>query len=273
MPTNRELLIAQRKRETSGLPSSTKKKAVVSQTKRGAGPTGKGFTGKTGKSASLRRGKKLIKEQPEAVEGIGLARPKGFGEGITSPEEDAIEAAKVSSVTKSITPGVESTSGLPATLEEFKAGTPDEGTMTAIERATSAKQGTGGFVFHEPTKGGGAPKPVFKSGLPTDRLPSFSELGGAIGSVFKFVSDLSKFNRARGLVPGTDAARVKKSATTGGLKAKDILSTLTKQQETAILSGNKDMADSLGKKIDAIIAGKDAGSFERQSDTEAILND
>lgn len=249
MPTNRELLIAARKKEASGLPLTTQEKTVVSKPRRGTGPTGKGFTGATGTSISRRKGQKLIEEQPEAVEGTAFARPKGFGKGITSPEEDAIAAAKVSSVTKAISPGVESTSGLPA-----------EGELTAVERATGAKQGTGGFVFHEPGKGG-APKPVFKSGLPTDRLPSFSELGGAIGSVFKFVSDLSKFNRARGLVPGTRPSERQRATATGGLKAKDILSTLTKQQETAILAGNKDEADNLGKRINAIIEGDKAGSF------------
>ncbi len=269
MPTNRDLIIAARKKREKGLPLSPAQETLVSKPKRGTGPTGRGFTGKTGTSIAARKGKKLIKEQPAIVEGMkGLAAP----EGVTSPEQDAIEAAKTASVKKAISPGVDSTTGLPATLEEFKAGTPEEGVMTAVERATGSKQGAGGFVFHEPGKGG-APKPVFKSGLPTDRLPSFSELGGAIGSVFKFVSDLSKFNRARGLVPGTDAARVKKTSTAGDGLTKSKLSALTKLHETAILAGNKDEAAERKKQIDAILAGDNAGSFDRQSDIDAISAD
>jgi hypothetical protein len=88
--------------------------------------------------------------------------------------------------------------------------------------------------------------------------------------VFKFVSDLSKFNRARGLTPGTSPAERQRTAVGGGLKAKDILSTLTKQQETAILAGKSDEAEALGRRINAIIEGEDAGAFTKQADLDAI---
>ena len=239
------------------MPAITQKK-VVSQAKRGTGPVGKGFTGKTGTSISQR--KVAAHEDDPAVKGLqDFAAPKGFAEGITTPTEEAAalaETERLSQITAGVPDAEAKTTGLAdtkefATLEEFQAGIPKgKGQVSAVERAIGAKQGTGGFVFHEPGKGG-QPRPTFKSGLPTDRLPTFSELGGAIGSVFKFVSDLSKFNRARGLVPGTDAAKSKSALDSGSSLEKAKLSALTKLHEAAIISGDTTEAARRKAQIDA----------------------
>ncbi len=42
----------------------------------------------------------------------------------------------------------------------------------------------------------------FSFGLPTDRLPSFAELGGAIGQMFKHLGGIAKKRQALGLIPG-----------------------------------------------------------------------
>jgi hypothetical protein len=270
-PTNRELLLERKRKKETGLPAI----APPVKTGRSArGPRTGGGKGITGRGLEKKAGQKVLAEQPEAVEGI---KDIATG-GVLGGKRKATELAKglgfiEGKEAKAETPGIASTKGIP-TLEEFQEKIPPgTGQISAVERATGAKQGTGGFVFHEPGSGrGSAGKPVFKSGLPTNRLPSFGELGGAIGSVFKFVADISKFNRARGLVPGTDANRAKDTAATGGLKQKDILSSLTKQLETATLAGSTEEQANLKSRIDAIIAGQSAGAFDRQSDTDAILN-
>jgi hypothetical protein len=284
MPTNRELLLERKRKKERGLPAAP----IVPKTpgRSARGPRTGGGKGTTGRGLEKKAGQKVLAEQPEAVEGIkGIVTPGIAGVGspraIAGGKRKAQEVAgalgflpdPVKSEVKAETPGISSTKGIP-TLEKFQEEIPTgTGQASAVERAVGAKQGTGGFVFHEPGSGrGSAGKPVFKSGLPTNRLPSFGELGGAIGSVFKFVADISKFNRARGLVPGTDAQRGKETGVTGGLKQKDILSSLTKQLETATLAGSKEEQASLKSRIEALISGQDAGAFDRQSDTDAILN-
>ncbi len=263
MPTNRELLIAAKKKKEKGLPvleTSPRPKRTARGVK---GLTGKGVGGRGIEAKAAQK----VLESGIATKGIkGIATPPG----VTPPDTEvsAITDAIAPKDTPGTTPGISPTKGL-ASLGEFKESVSPEGELSAVQRAVGAKQGTGGFVFHEPSKGG-APKPVFKSGLPTDRLPSFSELGGAIGSVFKFVSDLSKFNRARGLVPGTSPSeRQRTSTATGGLD-KARLSTLTKLHETAILAGDTEEATRRKQQIDAILEGGTAGAFARQADIDAI---
>lgn len=125
-----------------------------------------------------------------------------------------------------------------------------------ISEAQRRKQGLGG--------GGSG------FGLPTDRLPTIEELGGALGGIAKFVSQLSKRNRARGLVPGFDITKTKGAGQSSGL-TKATMTSLTKRLELATLSGDTEKANKIEAQLDAISQGKSAGAFaEEEEDAAAI---
>jgi hypothetical protein len=93
------------------------------------------------------------------------------------------------------------------------------------------------------------PQPSLSFGLPTDRLPSFSELGGAIGQMFRHVGGIAKKRRALGLIPG------RRTTTTAGrgLQGKDLANILVKQLEAATLAGNKEKAAEIETQLEGII--------------------
>jgi hypothetical protein len=108
-------------------------------------------------------------------------------------------------------------------------------------------------------------------GLPTDRLPTIEELGGAMGNIARYVSQLTKRNRARGLEPGYDIAKVKGKGSTSGLTAKDTATILAKRLEDFSLSD--DERTTIKARLDAILQGRDAGAFDetRKSDIAQII--
>jgi hypothetical protein len=153
------------------------------------------------------------------------------------------------------------TSGLP-TPDEDVAVEPEVGII-----GPSAKKKTGGgFVSFGASKKR-ATTPVANFGLPTDRLPTIEELGGALGGIARYVSQLTKRNRARGLTPGVAVTKTKDRAGVGLTKAK--LSTLAKLHETATLAGDKTKAAEIEAQLNAILQGDEAGAFE-ESDLAAI---
>jgi hypothetical protein len=244
--SNRELLMQQRKK-AKGLPVATNKVATTPISKRGTGAVGKGLTGKSGFQGKARRaGKATLEEFP------------GVAEGIVEPGDALAEEYKglrpqVKDPTKAILGGDDEATGMPSNVTLAKTTAP--GTRTAIDRDRAAK----GLA---PT-GGTSQAPIAQFGLPTDRLPSFSELGGAIGGLFKYIGQLSKFNRARGLVPGTVGADKNKGK---GLGQKDRADIFIKQLESAQLAGDKDKVVAIQAELDKIIHP------DRESDVQSILN-
>jgi hypothetical protein len=101
-------------------------------------------------------------------------------------------------------------------------------------------------------------------GLPTDRMPSFAELGGAIGQLFKHVGGIARKRKALGLIPGRRATTIDDSK---GLKGKDLANILLKQLEAANLAGDEDKAAIINAKLEAIINPEEA------SDLAAIENE
>ncbi len=254
MPTNRELLRA-RKRER-GIPIEEVEPTGPIRSARGARTAG--GRGGAGTGIEARAAQEVL-EEGTAIEGIKDVRTPFFVDRPAQAETGGASVTGIAPTTKKAT-----------TLGEFRAGLPEGGTVSAVNKAVGSRQGTGGFVFHEPSKA--TPQgPAFEAGLPTDRLPTFNELGGAIGNIFKFIGDTSKFNRARGLTPGIPVSRRSPTAETGLAKAK--ISSLTKQLETASITGNEELTARLQQQLDALIQGKDAGAFEEEAaDKEAILN-
>ena len=153
-----------------------------------------------------------------------------------------------------------------ATFLERSAGLPlPSGDLAVTEDVAVApapvrEGGRGGFVSFEAQKKKKALSPIANFGLPTDRLPTIEELGGALGGIAKYVSQLTKRNRARGLTPGVAVAKTKDRAGVGLTKAK--LSTLTKLHETATLSGDKEKASKIEEQLNAILRGEEAGAFD-----------
>ncbi len=133
----------------------------------------------------------------------------------------------------------------------------ESGEQIGLKGSASTKKGLPGA----PKKTG---RPTIDFGLPTDRMPSFTELGGAIGQMFKYVSNLSKFNKARGLTPGMEV----KKTNTGLTKAR--LTTLAKLHETATLAGDSEKASKIEAQLNAIMRGEDAGAFGVDADLEEI---
>jgi hypothetical protein len=107
---------------------------------------------------------------------------------------------------------------------------------------------------------------VSSFGLPTGRLPSFAELGGAIGQMFKFVGGLTKKRQALGLIPGT--------VTTPGrgkgfsLTQKDRATILAKRLDDINLTPDERI--DIKKELDKILNPARAAE---QTDIEAILSE
>ena len=90
----------------------------------------------------------------------------------------------------------------------------------------------------------------FSFGLPTDRLPTFAELGGAIGQMFKHLGGISKKRQALGLIPG----KVNIPGAGKGLSLTD-----------------KDRATILAKRLDDLTLTDDERSTIK-SELDAIMN-
>ncbi len=183
--------------------------------------------------------------------GINGAKKKKTGlSSVSTPTEAVDDATGI--------PGFKVTQGRrlsPSVRKEIKAGAGSE-----ISEEQRRSKGLGEFA------GGGGGGGSF--GLPSDRLPTIDELGGALGGIAKYVSQLSKRNRARGLVPGTAITKTTDKGAVGMEKAK--LTTITKMYETAVLSGNKEEAALRKSQLDAIIQGDNAGAFADKDDLEVI---
>lgn len=218
--------------ELVGLPTRTKKKATP---RVNIDPTGFGGDGISGfqTAKEIKAGAKGIKEP-----GASLAR-----------EFRGLRPKKPMNKT-----GLASTSDLEPIFEggqqiglRGEAGIP-----TPVEKISSR----------------GPQGPTANFGLPTDRLPTIEELGGALGGIAKYVSQLTKRNRARGLTPGIAVTKTRDKAGVGLTKAK--LSTLTKLHETATLSGDSEKAARIEAQLNAILQGDEAGAFDLSDDLEAI---
>lgn len=254
MPTNRELLIAQRKKER-GLPFSP-----------------------SDLSTPFTLGKKPPKGDPRftITEDTVLRQDLEKQQGITptpfpllgpireeSPEPRKKLALKttVDSIDKQQANEFRGTG-----LEGLKAG---EGRASSrIDPGPLQKRTRGGFASFSPQKGlpGAASSGRASSfGLPTDRLPSFAELGGAIGQMFKFVGGLTKKRQALGLIPG----RVGTPTQAKGLSltTKDRAGILQKRREAAFLANDTEKVNKIDAELDKLLNPEEA------SDIEAILNE
>ncbi len=224
MPSNRDLLIAQRKKQR-GLPETVKKF----------------FTPKTAFSSKIDRptpkktgiqtrgiGGRIEPEQPETVD-LGLAT-----EGIKGVDDEQIN-------------------------KRFGALTPEQ--AVTDESGIPSNVNISPKRVTQPRTGG-----VSSFGLPTDRLPSFSELGGAIGQMFKFVGGITKKRQALGLIPG----RVNIPTRDKGLSLtqKDRATILTKRLEDLTLT-DVERTD-IKAELDAILNPQKA---EESSDILSILNE
>jgi hypothetical protein len=256
--SNRELLIARRKKE-KGLPVSTSiteiapAKDMSRRTSRAFTTTaGKGFQGITEREKEA-----TFKQHPGVVEGIKepgdiLARKfakKGSFQAGLRPQEKTTALATAGEQ-EAGTAGFSSTEGrlLTPSVRKQIAGEAGSEISPARRRALGI---------------GGAPQSQ-SFGLPTDRMPSFSELGGAIGQLFKHVGGIAKKRRALGLIPGR---RGTTTDATKGLKGKDLANILLKQLEAANLEGDEDKAAEINARLEAIINPEEA------SDLAAIENE
>ena len=230
MPPLQDLAKIRKERERKkGLPqpiTSTVTSPKDKSRKRGKAVSAAGTGLQTEKVLAARQ---VLKEQP------GLAK----GEGII--DVDAQIQKRFPAKAKDVTDGI---------TEDVSTGMPSN--VTVLPKRADAVT----------TK---AQAPIAQFGLPTDRLPSFNELGGAIGSLFKYIGNLSKFNRARGLVPGVDTATKGKGT---GIQEKDVANILQKQLEAANLVGDKEKAAQINARLEAIISPQAA---QKQSDIDAIL--
>lgn len=181
-------------------------------------------------------------------------------------------SSKVNALFKSTFPGAiggavgGTSTGLPSRPRSIEDLAPGEGFASSITRAEgdTTKPARGGFtVLPKPLSQKEKiinKRPVFKSGLPTNRQPTDAELGGELGRVSKFVSELSAFNKARGLAPGRQ--RVKKG--NAGLSLKEEADLISKELTNTINLDPK-RRDELRKRLDAILAG----SRQKISNTSA----
>jgi hypothetical protein len=236
--SNRDLLMQQRKK-AKGLPVTTNKVATTPAFSRRKGSPGKGFSGKTGTQGIAKRaGQANLEKFPGVAEDIvepGDILAREFKD--LRPQEETTEE-EVGGVS----------TGLPSNVRIAETTAP--GTATAIARDREAK--------------GLAPAGGVKFGLPTDRLPTFGELGGTIGELFKYVGQLSKVNRARGLTPGFAVQDKTKGK---GLGQKDMADIFIKQLEVAQLAGDKDKVLAIQAELDKIIHP------DRESDVASIINE
>lgn len=247
--SNRELLMQQRKKE-KGFQSPVTAAAPKKDTSRLTGrkqPLTTGFQGIT-----KRKGQAQLEETPGAVKGIrdvhsALAGEfKGF-----KPPKGVIDV-----------PGEEvDAGGMPVTVSEGRRLTPS--VRAGIEAESGSEIGTkqrrdmGLGEFAPGKRGGGAGG----FGLPTDRMPSFAELGGAIGQMFKHVGGIIKKRKALGLIPG------RTDTTAKGLAPKDRATILTKRLDDLTLT--EDERKSIKAELDTIIHPQKAVVA---SDVDAILN-
>ncbi len=103
-------------------------------------------------------------------------------------------------------------------------------------------------------------------GLPTDRLPTFAELGGAIGQMFKHLGGISKKRQALGLIPGkVNVPTVGKGLS---LTDKDRATILTKRLEDLTLTD--DERTSIKSELDNILH---PARVDEATDIEDILNE
>ncbi len=111
-----------------------------------------------------------------------------------------------------------------------------------------------------------SPGGVSSFGLPTDRMPSFAELGGAIGQMFKFVGGLTKKRQALGLIPGK--VNIPTQGKGLSLTAKDRATILAKRLDDLTLTDQE--RTSIKAELDKIM---NPASAEEKSDIDAILNE
>ncbi len=233
MPTNRDLLIARRRKE-KGLPAPINKTVAEPpkdfSRKVNKVPT---FTGKTGFQT---RGTEGIIERPEPID-TGLAT-KGIKDIATPIGQRFAKDELVEEVS----------SGIPSNVSI--ASQTAKGTASQIARDRASK-GLGG---------------VSSFGLPTDRLPSFAELGGAIGQMFKFVGGLTKKRQALGLIPGSVNIPTKDKGLS--LTPKDRATILAKRLDDLTLKD--DERASIKRELDAILNPAQAAE---KSDIDTILSE
>ncbi len=236
MPTNRELLIAQRKKQ-AGLPIQVNEVVTEPRTdfsKKIGRPTPK----KTGIQTRGLEGRVKPPEELDielATKGIkDIATPLKKKFGGLEPETTTDDGEFVNTFQgKPIPEDV----GIPSNVN------------IAPERITQPKaSGVSSF------------------GLPTDRMPSFKELGGAIGQMFKFIGGVTKKRQALGLIPG----RLNIPAPSKGLSLtqKDRATILAKRLDDLTLTDVE--RTGIKAELDAILNPQKAGEG---TDIEAILNE
>jgi hypothetical protein len=177
----------------------------------------------------------------------GLAIPGMKTEGSALTKEFPLLRAEEQALNKTVgASGLNGTSKTPDNVTELQP-------KTGLGGATGTQAGT-------PRAG--------SFGLPQNRMPSFAELGGAIGQMFKFVSGLGRKREALGLIPGKVTQPNALLAKQGlGLTQKNRADILLKQHESAMLSGDEDKAGVIMAELDKIL--NPAGT--EQSDIEEIL--
>jgi hypothetical protein len=185
-----------------------------------------------------------------------LARGGGLSPSQTFARPNAVERFKATQVDTDVTD-----EAIP--FKDLKAG---EGSLSTTTTRTPRKRGGFASFTQGLTSKNKVERPTSQSfGLPSDRMPTFEELGGAIGNIAKFIGGLTRFNKARGLAPGVEVA---KTADTKFARSK--LSTLTKLHETASITGNKERAKQLEDQINAILAGGTGVEGDIELDIAAI---
>jgi hypothetical protein len=236
MPSNRDLLLQRRKKERGLAVTAIPADAPAKDTSRRTGrdkPVTTGFQG-----ISRRAGEAELAKFPGVAENIiepGKALAGEFAGLRPQPKTTAL--AQGGQVAADATDA--SLGGIPKNV-------------TIKERAA---------------KGLAPTTPSQSFGLPTDRLPSFNELGGAIGQLFKHVGGIARKRRALGLIPGRVTAAKDLAQ---GLKGKDLANILIKQLEAANLSGDKEKAAEINARLENIVNPQKA---EEASDLEAILSE
>lgn len=227
--SNRELLIQQRKKE-KGFPTTKTAVTPKKDTSRLTGrqkPLSTGFQGIT-----TRKGQALLKEQPEAVAGMkGLAGLPQFED----TPKDVIDVA-----------GEEvDTGGMPSNVTIAQQSAKGTRSQIARERAAKGLPPLGS----QPSS----------FGLPTNRMPSFAELGASIGQMFKHVGFIAKKRRALGLIPGRTDTTIGR-----GLQPKDRATIIAKRLDDLTLP--EEERASLKKQLKEIMNPE-------ASDIDAILNE
>lgn len=225
MPTNRELLIAQRERE-KGLPVNIT--SIRDTSRRTGRPTPK-------KTGIQTRGI----EPPITAADLGLA---------TEGMKD------IATPIKKRFPGLEPEIGK-RFVDTFQ-GKPIPEDVGIPSNVTIAPK-----RITRPREGG-----VSSFGLPTDRLPSFTELGGAIGQMFKFVGGLTKKRQALGLIPGKVSTPTQAKGLS--LTQKDRATILAKRLDDITLSDTE--RTDIKAELDKILNSQKA---TEALDIEAILNE